>query len=225
MSAMALALSKAGVRGSSEGSDQTPPAERLQAAALHALDHPTQGPVPEVRADPRQAARLQDAGVMAIRQNRFSWDGARDALRKQVRNDPDLLWEMLRPMWQQVSQQILTAAAAKHRAQELGRQTMMAHPVREAVRQPEKTHRNAAIAAVAAVAAQSILDTFKIGGTPIGDLTPRVANAWASRNEARTKFVRALTQNLPPDEPIRKRRSASDAEALRAQILEGGSND
>ena len=225
MSALALALSKAGVSGSSSDPALPKPDERLQAAALHALDHPTQGPVPEVRTDPKQAARLHEAGVTAIRQNRFSWDGARDALRKQVRNDPDLLWEMLKPSWPQVSQQILTAAAAKHRAQELGRQPATAQPVREAVRQPEAAHRNAAIAAVAAVAARSILDTFKIGGTPIGDLTPRVANAWASRNEARTQFVRALTQNLPPDEPIRKRRSASDAEALRAQILEGGGND
>lgn len=49
----------------------------------------------------------------------------------------------------------------------------------------------------------SKLDTFLVNGSPIGDLTPEEALGWAESRERDARFVRLLTQGLPPGRPIR----------------------
>ena len=74
-----------------------------------------------------------------------------------------------------------------------------------------------AVAAVAAVARLSLLDTFQANGQPIGNLTPDEASRWAGSRERDARFVRMLTANLPADQPIRKYRTADEAAAFYAQ--------
>ena len=67
------------------------------------------------------------------------------------------------------------------------------------------------MAAVGAVAAASLLDTFRVNGQAIGDLTAREAVQWAGSRERDARFVRLLVENLPPDLPIRRFRTADEA--------------
>lgn len=85
-----------------------------------------------------------------------------------------------------------------------------AHPIwNKAWQSPQK-----AMASVAAVARLSLLDTFKINGRSIGDLTAAEANDWASSRTRDVRFVRLLTTGLPLDKPIRKFRTGDEATAL-----------
>ncbi len=80
----------------------------------------------------------------------------------------------------------------------------------------------AGMAAVGAVAAKSLLDTFKANGMPIGDLTSAEANAWADSHARDVRFVRLLTANLPPHLPIRTYRTGEEAARLYEQAKENG---
>lgn len=82
---------------------------------------------------------------------------------------------------------------------------------------PARPYSRDAVGAVAAVARLSLLDTFLANGQPIGNLTPDEANRWAGSRERDARFVRMLTANLPPNQPIRKYRTADEAAALYAQ--------
>jgi hypothetical protein len=75
---------------------------------------------------------------------------------------------------------------------------------------------------------QSLLDTFRIElpaaygrmSIPIGDCTPKEAMSWVGATERDIKFVRLLTQNLPPDEKIRKHSKDLDIiDSLYAQAM------
>lgn len=73
------------------------------------------------------------------------------------------------------------------------------------------------MAAVGVVAAASLLDTFRVNGQAIGDLTAREAVQWAGSRERDARFVRLLVENLPPDLPIRRFRTADEAAELYAR--------
>lgn len=81
------------------------------------------------------------------------------------------------------------------------------------IQPPIRDHREG-MKAVISVARLSMLDLFKINKKPIGDLTSREATAWAGSQERQTRFVRLITQNLPPDLPIRKFITPEEADAL-----------
>ncbi len=66
----------------------------------------------------------------------------------------------------------------------------------------------------------SLLDTFRIDGRPIGDLTPNQARTWARKSSIPPRFVILLTANLPVNDPIRKHRRAEDTEAIWKQAEE-----
>ncbi|MDB5848206.1 MAG: hypothetical protein JWP29_1958 [Rhodoferax sp.] len=72
------------------------------------------------------------------------------------------------------------------------------------------------IAAVGVVAAQSLLDSFYANGVRLGDLTAPEAIAWSKSRERDTRFVRLLTDGLPPTGAIRKYRTAQEATELYA---------
>lgn len=83
----------------------------------------------------------------------------------------------------------------------------------------------AGIAAVNAVARRTLLDTFIVNGRPIGDVTAAEASAWAARRDRDARFVRALTANLPPNDPIRRWRTPEEAEAMHVAAMKDTSDD
>ena len=192
----------------------------------------------------RLQRRIMQVAREAIQANPKNWDGAKDAFYAKVRKDADLLWELLAPYRAQAAQFWLTQAASEIHAQnrmmadlpksgggqcadgnrasnapadETGGQ---AHGGNQSACAPRPSAA-AGAAAIANVTRLSLLDTFKVNGQPIGDVTPVEANRWASSRERDARFVRMLTQNLPPDQPIKKYRTPDDAQALYAQAETG----
>jgi hypothetical protein len=187
---------------------------------------------------------LKEIALDAIQSNPKSWDGAKDAFYAKVRNNPDLLWELFAPHRAQVAQLWLTQAANEIHAQN---RKLAAVPNSGGVqvlsagqRQPDPANKTtgqasdenqgrhaprptaaAGAAAIANVTRLSLLDTFKVNGQPLGDVTSLEANAWAASRERDARFVRLLTENLPPDQPIKKYRTPDDAQALYAQAEAG----
>jgi hypothetical protein len=203
-----------------------PVADRLLAAVLRAFDNPETITQPELeRVDPKQEARLKEVAMVAFKQSPRNWDGAKDALYKLVRKDPDLLWEMFQPYRAQAAQKLLTEAAQKYRQEQLARQPVVVRHSgagqdlnADQIRHARPALKSAdSIASIAPVAQASLLDTFRINGRPLGDLTPEEADKWASSRERDARFVRMLTQNLPPGIPIRNFRTAEDAATIYAQ--------
>lgn len=173
------------------------------------------------------AARLVETVRHAVRTNPRSMDAAKDALVKTVRRDADLLWVMFEPHRQAVLDRLLgdTAASLRLSPHLGGGPSTNGSPVQRdvvAASQPtqQRPPRVGNMQAVAAVAQKTLLDTFRIGrGQSIGDATPAEALMWAAGRERDTKFVRLLVQNLPPDQPIRKYRTAEAADALYMQVI------
>lgn len=209
---------------------------RLEAAGHHLADdklriicralvkHPPAAPQSETAwSYPSAERRFQEACMLAVNCNPRDWDGAREALTKAVWNDAELLRELFKPFLGQAVQLALTNAATALRKE--------MEPVAPGAGHQLPGNRvggarpsNAGAAAVAAAARASILDTFRINGQAIGDVTPAEAAAWARSQRRDVRFVEALIANLPPTEPIRKWRKPEDAAALYAQA-EAETND
>ena len=174
------------------------------------------------------------------------WDAKKDALYNRIRDDPVLLWELFQPYRATAVQALLTQATEELRRLEQSAKaasSALGHPVSEnqmehaqranhaslsgwgqlksdrhrASAPSAQSQARTAMTAVAEVARLSLLDTFKINGRPIGDLTPAEALRWAGARERDARFVRLLTANLPDDTPIRKHRRAEDTQALYEQ--------
>ena len=189
--------------------------------------------------------RMMQVAREAIQSAPRNWDGAKDAFYANVRKDPDLLWELLAPYRAQASQFWLTQAAAELHAQNRaavksqsgggqsghgGRTWNAPANTQETGGQSNRGNQQlaaprpsaaAGAAALANVTRLSLLDTFKVNGQPIGEVTSAEANAWAGSRERDARFVRLLTANLPPTEPIKKYRTADEANALYAQAEVG----
>jgi hypothetical protein len=198
------------------------PVQRLHACILAALANPTDKPSQEPERDPVAAARLHEVAMQAVKQSLRNWDGARDALIKAVRADASLMWELFAPYRNQALQAALTAAATELRRQETPRREpghrgagppASDNPMNTARPAPIST---AAICAVSGAAAATLLDTFRVNGQPIGDLTVREATAWAGKRARDARFVRLLTDNLPAGDVIRKWRTGDDAARMYA---------
>lgn len=189
--------------------------------------------------------KLQAAARRAVQENPRNWDAAKETLCALVRPDPEMVWAMLAPYKSQAAQLLLTQAAATLRAEQKphvvadtrsgaghrpdGAQCMVArtatasrseggHPgsVNRDCSAPIASAAKGAVA-VMAVARLSLLDTFKVNGQSIGDLTSAEAVRWAGSRERDARFVRMLTANLPPDQPIKKYRTGDEAAAIYAQ--------
>ncbi|MBR0668262.1 hypothetical protein GXW71_28175 [Roseomonas hellenica] len=155
--------------------------------------------------NPQHRERLMEVAMSAIRGSPGNFDGAKDAFYRSIRHDADLLWELFAPYRQEAVNAILAEAAKKLREQ----QPILARPGER-----QRATSPAGASAVAHIHLASLLDTFKIKGKPIGDLTARQAAEWADTRERDTRFVRMLVQNLPPDDPIRKWRTADQAREM-----------
>lgn len=195
----------------------TPTEDRLRSIANDALaEFPKDWPATavasaEARTDPLWP-KLKEIAVEALKINPRNWDGAKDAVYRAVRNDAALLWALFEPYRALAVQKLLSDAARELREAAQAVQEMDRGP--SARREPEKERSRAGQQAVAAVARLSLLDTFKINSRPIGDCTPEEANGWASSRERDARFVRLLTANLPPGQPIRKYRRAEDTQEI-----------
>lgn len=199
------------------------PRDRLHAALLQAARlsdaewAAARGAGNDPEAD-RNQRRLLQVATDALKSSPRNWDGAKDAVYQAVRNDPALLWELFAPYRSQAVQVLLAEAGAKLRELEAPRVAgLSAAPGHgkdgdHSSRARRDLHER--MAAVAAVARLSLLDTFKANGKPIGDLTPAEAIKWAAARERDVRFVRLLTANLPSDAPIRKFRTAEDTQAI-----------
>lgn len=210
MSALALALREAGI---------VPAEERLHALALQCLrEHREPSGIYNeslYAATNFDRKRVEKSAMSAIKEFPRSWDSAKDAFYKAIRNDAALLWALFEPYRQVAVQKALTEAAAELREAERPQMVGAGQKIcdgRDTSAPPNDI--KPAMQAVAAVAQQSLLNTFRVNGKPIGDLTPREVNRWAASRERDARFVRLLTQNLPPDEPIRRFRSDTDAGEL-----------
>jgi len=74
--------------------------------------------------------------------------------------------------------------------------------------------QRAAKARTAAVIRVSLLDTFQIDGTPIGDWQAGAARTWARTTGRHVRWVEMLTANMPPADPIRRWMTPDEAQSL-----------
>lgn len=77
----------------------------------------------------------------------------------------------------------------------------------------------AAMETVATNTAASLLDTFKVNGQSIGDLTPREVEGWANSRRRDARFAQLLIAGLPPTKIIRRFRTAEEAATLYQQAV------
>ncbi len=160
--------------------------------------------------------RLRVIARVCLTDNK-TWDGAKDAFFKAVRGDAGLLWVLFAGQRLHVVQALLTEVSAAMRVP-AGAAPKVA-PDSKAVIKDDTAYRNAALASRSNMAKKSLLDTFRVGGRAIGDVTPEVARKWAAAKRVDAAFVDALTANLPPTEPIRKHRSADDTQKIFDEVV------
>ena len=100
-------------------------------------------------------------------------------------------------------------------------QRYTAQPVRSTPRRPQQAlaEVQAAMRHVAEVTRLSLLDTIRIDGQPLGDLTPNQALTHARKQAGMARFLRLLCANLPPNTPIKAHRAADDTQAIYEQAM------
>jgi hypothetical protein len=167
------------------------------------------------------AERLDAAALRALAKSPRDAAAARAALWAEIRADAAALGEMFSPYREEALNKALfralhpNAARAPRAEEPKPKLAVVPAPAPQAAPKPPPAARAAAV--LNKVARLSLLDTFKIDGRSVGDVTPAEAGRWASKRERDVRFVRALIANLPPDQPIRRHRTAEDAAALYAQ--------
>ena len=78
----------------------------------------------------------------------------------------------------------------------------------------------AAMPTLSKICTAGLLGSFLVNNRPIGEVTPVEANLWAASRQRDAKYVLLLTENLPPNEPIGKWRTAEEAATLYARAEE-----
>jgi hypothetical protein len=183
--------------------------------------------------------RLRLIAIEVLATHAHSREAAAAALYARVCHDADLLAGLFAPYRELALRRLLGAVESEMRRYELahggGRPSSGGH-VEYAPSERHgggRTHNDnhGAVAparpsrdaqeAVGAVLRLTMLDTFKIEGTPIGDMQAGAARAWARREGRHVRWVVMLTANMPAADPIRRWISADDADALWARSQEG----
>ncbi len=183
----------------------------------------------------REAVRATPKDAVAVR----------NAIWELSKNDLELLHQLYAPYRQQALELALKEAAAGERLTKIlgvkgpdrsggGHKEYENHaiiatpaphphgftydiPSRVTPRPAYKPPSAASLAAITGVVQASLLDSFKVNGQSIGDVTASEAMKWAGSRERDARFVRMLTEGLPQDRPIRKYRTAEEAAALYAK--------
>lgn len=190
------------------------------------------------------AERLRDIAVGVLAIHASSREAAAEALYARVRHEADLLEELFKPYRDLALKRLLGAIEAEMRKYELAEQGRgSSHAVSQrahasphdaghsyvgdhggtAQHQNVHGHGNGvphlesardAQERVGAVLRLTMLDTFKIDGTSIGDVQAGVARAWARREGRHVRWVMLLTANMPPQDPVRRWITPDEADAL-----------
>lgn len=162
--------------------------------------------------------RLAEVAQDAVTLHPRDWSAAKRWFWDQISGDAALLAELFEPYRNEAAQIALARASKAARSSD----DRAGHPASDDQRPnarpgASQADQSAAMLAVGNVTRLSLLDSFRINGQPIGDVTPREAMGWAGARERDARFVRLLTANLPAEEPIRKYRTPDDAAELYAR--------
>lgn len=182
---------------------------------------------------------LKQIAKESVQAAKGKYDPAKDHFFNRVRGDARLLWELFEPFRAEAARRFLIPAADELRQAErpvreikpaggaLGQisgdnQTMTAQRTSLPPALPQPVPRpsaaraspQAAMRAVSDVTRLSLLDTFKINGQSIGDLTAGEARGWSNSRARDVRFVRLLVSGLEPDVIIRKARSPKETQEL-----------
>lgn len=189
--------------------------------------------------------RLRLIAIEVLAVHASSREAAASAFYARVCHDTELLGGLFEPYRDLALRRLLGAIESEMRKYELangrghpgrdnhavsalsdrhdGGRTLAESPLHDApVSSPRPPpDRRGAQEQVGAVLRLTMLDTFKIEGTPIGDMQAGAARAWARREGRHVRWVTMMTANMPAADPIRRWISAEDADALWARSLEG----
>jgi len=182
------------------------------------------------------AERLRQIAIAAMSQHATSNDAAIAAVLHAVRHDLLLTWALFTPydtlavkkLFADVRHELRQDEKARERGQAVHENHQMpapfarqggGHSQREdhgpfAPSRAITLEQRAAKARTAAVIRVSLLDTFQIDGTPIGDWQAGAARTWARTTGRHVRWVEMLTANMPPADPIRRWMTPDEAQSL-----------
>lgn len=180
--------------------------------------------------------RLRQIAIAAMSQHATSNDVAIAAVLQAVRHDLSLTWALFAPydsvavkkLFADVRHELRQDAKARDGGQsgheghggaapvvrQGGGQFMAETQGGHASSRPITLAQRAAKARTAEVIRMSLLDTFTIDGTPIGDWQAGAARTWARTTGRHVRWVEMLTNNMPPADPIRRWMTPDEAQIL-----------
>jgi hypothetical protein len=182
--------------------------------------------------------RLRELAIEVLAAHGSSRVAAANALYARVRHDADLMDGLFALYRELALSRLLGGVESEMRREEMTRQQKASgggHPPRgdltktaptaspdggryedadRAKLAPVPPNRRAAQESVGTVLRLTMLDTFRIDGTPIGDVQAGVARAWARREGRHVRWVMLLTANVPADDPIRRWITPEDADTM-----------
>ncbi|MBX6392472.1 MAG: hypothetical protein IRY96_03285 [Burkholderiales bacterium] len=157
-------------------------------------------------------ARLRAAAESAIA--RGSMSAALSEFERAVRRDPEMLIALVgAERRRSIMSAYLSQVARDTRSRgEAGQRPCVTHdPVARPVAAPTRRGIEA-IALAAPTVARSLLRTFLVNGQPLAEVTVEEATSWARSRERDARFVRLLTEGLPPGAVIGRYVTDEDAE-------------
>ncbi len=177
--------------------------------------------------------RLDAIADAAWAEHPRTMDFAREYVLREVETDAGLLWTMFKNWHRPAATFLLEASAARIRERRAAKyisgassaeHTITTQPQRAGGRNaigPSAADKAAAREHVAGVISK--LDTYKVNGRPVGDVTPEEALSFRDAKARENRFIDLLTAGLPPHLPIRHFVRPEEAEAMwrRAQEEEG----
>jgi len=188
--------------------------------------------------------RLRDIAVQVLAAHGSSRIAAANAMYARVRHEPDLLEGLFAPYRELALRRLLGGVESEMRREEIARQekaqgeghiasgdhagsAFIARPGGghkkaddRAQAAPVQPDRRAAQESVGKVLRLTMLDTFRIDGTPIGDVQAGAARAWARREGRHVRWVTMLTSNVPAADPIRRWITPEDADEMWSRSVE-----
>ena len=188
--------------------------------------------------------RLRDIAVEVLAVHNANNSASREALYARVVHHLDLVLELFSPYRDQALKRLLDwtsdRLAEEARLQEPKPRKAQTQPPRQefgAFTEDRRPSLSSALLAkaeakraaqqdaqhrVGEVLKMSMLDEFKIDGTPIGKMTAGAALSWARRTGQHVRFVTMLAANLPQQDPIEKFITPEEANELwRRSLTEG----
>jgi hypothetical protein len=182
--------------------------------------------------------RLRALAIMAMSDNASSNERVKAAIIAAVRHDLALTWALFEDYAQMAAGKYVIALQHAMRQAEKAREAGQSKDETQragapAVRgggQPDRPcpspapitpEQREAKKRTAEIYRLSLLETFTIDGSAIGDWQAGEARAWARRTGRHVRFVELLTANMPADDPIRRWITPDEAAAAWQRSGEG----